>query len=343
MSVVCWPDWGCAPPPHAHYAYEYRTGPDGDMHAGEVLATVTGRDPARPDTRREYEVLRCHLCINIHVWPLPSAPALASYYAERFYENVHPDMVAHYEEDAAWWAACMHGPLLDTAVACLMPSTKMPAILDIGAGPGLLLREAQRRGWATMAVEPSPTCAARLQSAGHAVWSGSLEDFMQSASRASYDIVTMWETLEHLPYPEKTLLMVADLLRPGGALAIVVPNDYTAAQLTARERFHLPPWWLAPPDHVNYFSPKTLQLLVRRCGFTQRHMRMTFPMIEHFLLGQGRNYVGNPALGRRCHHERVAHELALAQAGHWQEVEAEYVANVATRTGREIVMVATRT
>jgi SAM-dependent methyltransferase len=312
------------------------------MHAGEVLDEVWGDDVEHtlPGSTRKYQVLRCHPCLSIHVFPLPSEQALARYYAQHFYQDEKPDMIAQYEADAAWWGACMHGPTLNSALDALRSAmSRPPRLLDIGAGPGLLLRQAHARGWQTHAIEPSPPCAARLRLAGHQVWEGSLTSYIQAlpCQRASFDVVTMWETLEHVPCPEDTLLQAYALLRPGGVVAICVPNEYTLGQKLACHTFGLPPWWLAPPQHLTYWTPKFLQLLARRCGFTPVHMRMTYPMVELLMLEEAESYVGNAALGRACHQHRMAYELHEVQSGRWAALEAEYVANVEHRIGREVV------
>lgn len=328
-----YPEWGSAPRRPLIVC---------DMaHRGELMESVVGQDAAT-GAPMVYHVLRCELCIAIHLWPIPDEEALTQFYAREFYETAKPAMITEYEEDADWWSTCTHGPVLDTAVMALKTAPVYASrILDIGAGPGLLLRHAQERGWCTHAIEPSPVCAARLRRARHGVWEGSLSGYMQADTtpRSYYDIVTMWETLEHLPCPEDALLHVYDLLKPGGIVAICVPNDYTPQQIEACQQFGLQHWWVVAPQHIWQFSPKTLQLLLRRCGFQQCQMRMTFPLIETFILEQGRCYVGNPALGRACHQERMRFELEMVQRGQWGKLEATYIANVAQRRGREIIAV----
>ena len=329
-----WPEWGSAPrKPLVQF----------DMaHKGEWLESVMGPDPAT-GTDMIYHIVRCELCIGIHAWPFPTEEALARYYAERFYEHEKPDMIARYERDAAWWTACMHGPLLDGMAAALHEQGPAPvSILDIGAGPGLLLDEARRRGWDTTAIEPGPLCRARLAQAGHRLAPPLGVDGAQGGVVPGFAMITMWETLEHLPCPEETLLQVYDLLRPGGVLGICVPNDYTPAQYAACARYGLAHWWLSPVQHLNYFTPKTLQLLARRCGFALTSLWTTFPLIEHFILDQGRCYVGNDTLGRECHRERMSIELDDLQAGRWEARMAQYKRNAEQRIGREIVAVFTK-
>jgi hypothetical protein len=124
----------------------------------------------------------------------------------------------------------------------------------------------------------------------------------------------------------------------GGILLLAVPNDYNPYQLLAREALSLSPWWLSVPEHLHYFTPKTLQLVVRRCGFEILDMRGTYPIDRHIVAGE--NYIGDDALGRVVHKARMRDELAVAAAGLWEEREAEYRHNLTMRVGREILVTA---
>jgi hypothetical protein len=102
----------------------------------------------------------------------------------------------------------------------------------------------------------------------------------------------------------------------------------------------LRPYWLAPPQHLFYYSPKTLQLLVRRCGFKILDMRGTYPIDRHLLLGE--NYIQEPSLGKRIHQRRVQDELFSRQSSRlWDAREQQYRYNLAEhRLGREILVFA---
>lgn len=322
-----WPEWGASPPPHPHYEKQYFRGPQGDMHAGEVLYEQDA-----------IKVLRCHPCICIHLWPLSTPEALAQYYREQFYQTTKPAYLAHYQEDQAWWLAT-HRTILDAASPWLTHE-ECVTMLDIGAGPGHPLRAGMERGYQTLALEVSPVAAAWLRHQGHLVYECTLADFAHNTN--AFHLLYAYEVLEHQANPEEFLLHCYDVLLPGGVLVVAVPSDWTTGQLDAMRRFNLSPWFLAIPDHQYYFSPVTLKLMARRCGFSLRHMRMTYPMIEEFLLTQARCYVNNPVLGRICHQERVKYELGMIRSGGWPELEAMYIANVERRVGREIIGIFTK-
>jgi SAM-dependent methyltransferase len=200
-------------------------------------------------------------------------------------------------------------------------------------------------GWTTFGTEYNPMLNTHARHRGHTMLGGTLDDVRGQGLRL--DALTAWEVLEHLPEPQEFLLAAFDVLRPGGVLGLVVPNDFNPLQLEAQQRHGLPMWWVALPDHLSYWGKKSLQLLVRRCGFDILDMYGTYPM-ERFMVPADPSvppivYVGDDALGRQCHERRMAYELDAWALGHWEAVEAMYREDLAEHgIGREIVLIARR-
>ncbi len=327
-----WPEWGGAV--------------RGDMikphwaHPGEAMGEVIGPDPVTGE-RRIYKILRCAWCISIHTWPLPSTEALAAYYSAYFYQHEKPDYIARYEQDQEWWQLCVHAPLLEQAWKLLPEHIEFPRIMEIGAGPGLALDVAREWGWKTYALEPSPVCAQRLKAHGHTTFQTTLEQVPQHQGEWAdgVDVLYLYEVLEHQPCPEDFLLRCYDMLAPGGVIVICVPNDCSPIQYAVCRYLKREPYWYAPPQHLHYFSPKMLQLVLRRSGFTIKGMRGSAAL--ELAIFDGQNYLGNETIGRAVHTARMEKELNAVRQGTWRALEAQYRANMAeARLGREIICVA---
>lgn len=98
------------------------------------------------------------------------------------------------------------------------------------------------------------------------------------------------------------------------------------------------PWWVNPPEHINYFDMLSLARLVESRGFEILLKTSTFPM-EVFLL-MGKNYIGNDQLGRECHGYRKSLEMNLQEGG-LQEMKREiYMLLAEQGIGREIILIA---
>ena len=172
------------------------------------------------------------------------------------------------------------------------------------------------------------------------MWSRTMEDafdLFRCEYKSNWDILYLYEVLEHQPNPEAFLLDCYELLNPGGLIVVTVPNDYNPIQLQAQQQLGLKPYWLAPPQHLNYFTPKTLQLVLRRAGFSLLDLRGTYPIDQHLLEGQ--NYIGNDTLGRALHQQRMRAELQDMAAGTWHLREAQYRDQIRDRIGREMVAI----
>ena len=78
-----------------------------------------------------------------------------------------------------------------------------------------------------------------------------------------FDVITLWDTIEHLDKPKQTLLEVKRILKNSSLLVLQTGNvDSIMAKLSGK-RWHL----YTPPEHLYYFSKKTLENLLTKTGF----------------------------------------------------------------------------
>jgi 2-polyprenyl-3-methyl-5-hydroxy-6-metoxy-1,4-benzoquinol methylase len=92
-------------------------------------------------------------------------------------------------------------------------------ILDIGAGTGDFLSVANNNGWQTIGVEPSDKAKAIAKNKGVSFVSATSE-----LENHSFDVISMWHVLEHVPDLDKQIKELKRLLKPTGTLIIAVPN-----------------------------------------------------------------------------------------------------------------------
>jgi SAM-dependent methyltransferase len=94
-----------------------------------------------------------------------------------------------------------------------------------------------------------------------------------------FDLVTMWDVLEHLPFPRRTLERLLSLVRPGGWVVIEVPSEVTTFRMLATLAYRMSGGRLAGPArtlyhaaHLSYFTPGSLTALATRAG--GRHVKI---------------------------------------------------------------------
>jgi len=133
-------------------------------------------------------------------------------------------------------------------------------LLDVGCHTGIFLDVARRAGWATTGVEPSRWSAERARARGLQVLDGTLAD--ASLPDDSFDVVTMWDVIEHLAEPVEELKRARRLLRPGGLLAVSTMNVETWFPRLFGRRW---PWYMQM--HLYYFTPRTLNQMLKLAGY----------------------------------------------------------------------------
>ena len=134
-------------------------------------------------------------------------------------------------------------------------------ILDVGCSTGLFLNEMQKSGWSAQGIEPTPSAAQYAKNRFHLeIFQGFLAE--ADYEPASFDVITFWDVLEHSFSPRRDLQKTAQLLRPGGLVAINVPNWHSP------DRMLFGPNWIGldPPRHLYIFTRKTLTLLLKQAG-----------------------------------------------------------------------------
>jgi len=141
---------------------------------------------------------------------------------------------------------------------CQEPQT----LLDIGCSTGIFLSTAQQAGWNVTGLEPS-RWAAHLASgrlSGTKIVVSTLDEADFPAE--NFDVITLWDVIEHLPYPSEVLLSIHRWLKPSGWLFLNTPNIASIPSRALGAR-----WMLLLREHIWYFSPQTLQMLLAKCGF----------------------------------------------------------------------------
>lgn len=284
-----------------------------------------------------------------HLDPVPTAEFLERFYGEHYMELMDaggraPELRRllrggdDRERELAWLRSTIYADVEQLLSA--EGGADARRLLDIGAGTGDFLAFATEQGWEAEGIEPSKLAAGRASEAGLNVANETLEGFLAARPEreGSYDGVSMLNVLEHVPDPVGFLTLVRRLLRPGtGVLVLSVPNDFTALQAAAAEAQGLREWWVAVPDHINYFDFASLERTLEGCEFEPVARTGTFPMELLLLLGV--DYVSTPSLGPAAHQRRIAFEAALPTAVR----RGLYEALAAAGFGRNCVVAARRT
>ena len=249
--------------------------------------------------------------------PIPAADELTAFYESGYYDSLRaggraPSLArlaeGNQEADAEleWLRATVFQDYLSAAESHL---GGVGQVLEIGSGRGDLLESFRDAGWDTIGLEPAVEIALACRERGLDVRSLPLEEFVADNPDFEADAVVMRYVLEHVPDPLTLLQRITQCLRQGGVLVVEVPNDFNDFQEAAVRKLGVNRWWIAVPDHINYFDFDSLTAALDGIGFDVVGRSTTFPM-EFFLL-MGDNYIDDATVGASCHMRRREFELSI--------------------------------
>ncbi|MFZ0042173.1 MAG: class I SAM-dependent methyltransferase [Solirubrobacteraceae bacterium] len=215
-----------------------------------------------------WSVHECLWCGSGTTLPAADEAELAAFY---------PNDYAPHELPSGPLAAAMH--LLQRArnrtfpLARLNTDGRIGVLLDVGCGRGDLASSWIDSGWHVLGVEPSPEAAAVARHRGADVLIGTLSTI--DLNEVAVDAAVFRHSLEHVVAPRVDLRIVHDVLRPGGNLAVIVPN-WGSWQRGAFGEDWFP---LELPRHRTHFTAAGLRAALESAGYEDIEVRHATPFI----------------------------------------------------------------
>jgi 2-polyprenyl-3-methyl-5-hydroxy-6-metoxy-1,4-benzoquinol methylase len=189
-------------------------------------------------------------------FPKPSLEQLPSYYESE-------DYISHTDGKRSLFEKAYHfikSIAIKNKVKLINAKSEKGKLLDIGAGTGDFLVAAKNDGWQTLGIEPSKKAKTIAFNKG--------VDFAENLSDLeshSFDVITLWHVLEHVPNLDDYIKELKRILKPSGTIIIAVPNFKSFdANFYGRH-------WAAydVPRHIWHFSKTTIDKL-----FSEKQMKL---------------------------------------------------------------------
>jgi len=203
----------------------------------------------------------CSACETIYMSPRPSPSLLETYYSNSenyVYWNKHIFPAS----EGARREKLFRPRATRVAEICRRYGVATRTLLEVGAGFGTFCEEMHRIGAfeQVIAVEPNPALAESCRRRAINVIEKPIEHV--ALAQGDVDVVTSFEVIEHLFSPRDYIEQCAKLLQPGGMFIATCPNVQGFDIVVLRELSAT-----VDVEHLNYFHPKSLSLLVRSRGF----------------------------------------------------------------------------
>ena len=223
-----------------------------------LLKTVRFAVPEYFHLPNQYDVVSCDQCGCCYAATEASLGDYDHYYSQcNFYSGV-PN-----EQD---WQIYGNNRISELVTAIV---DRNGLLLDIGFGKGNLMCALREKGFRHVCgLDPSKDSIQRMREYGFPVYEGSIFGSTVPALAGKCDCIFLIDVLEHLLYPDLAIDKIKSYLKEQGTLIISVPNY---AALLNTDLYSAPP--IIPDqfnqEHINYFSPVSLDNLLRKHGFAR--------------------------------------------------------------------------
>lgn len=214
-------------------------------------------------------LLRCKQCGVRFLDPIPDFKELEKEYSEGYapfaLASRSPGPVTRFRRD--WYTARRRR---------WIRGLQFKSVLDVGCGTGEFLLKLRQSGVDVHGLEPSEFAARFAASQGLDVFQGSVADYRPGRT---FDLITLWNVVEHLTEPAGDLARLRALLAPGGTIAILTPD----AGSPQAARFGLDWAGLEVPKHLHLFDSASLETLAGKAGLSQSGRLPA--RVDHFYIG----------------------------------------------------------
>ncbi len=208
--------------------------------------------------KEKFAVLECNTCSFTFIPP---------YYRKQIsYEQYKDETVANAVRNGNNWVKIERHKLRYDLIKKYKPKG---SLFDLGAGWGHFMLTGQMLGYDVYGIEISEQ--PYLYSKNDLKLAVDHIDFFKMTEEKKYDIITMWDVLEHIDKADDVIAKCAKLNSTGGILVIQVPqiDSYFAKK-------HQDNWKMMGLDHVNYFGKKTITQLLEKHGYKVETIKSSF-------------------------------------------------------------------
>ena len=211
---------------------------------------------AAPELDKDHlRIVRCRVCDLVYVSPTFDEQHYKKVYASQEYQDIVRDLGISSHEYRVQRFGTERVDLMSRHL-----TTPRPRYLDVGCSTGFVVEAARDREWDAIGVDLNPSAIEYGRSRGLDLRAIDLET--AGFDPGSFDAVSLFDVLEHLIDPVRTLRACVRLLRPGGIVFLYVPNYDSASRLLMGKDAH----FIWPTHHLNYYTPLTIRDVVNREG-----------------------------------------------------------------------------
>ncbi|PHR49834.1 MAG: hypothetical protein COA32_01485 [Fluviicola sp.] len=236
------------------------------MHDTCLICNHRRLDPLKG--YEKHHLVRCNSCSFVFSQAIPSSEELEKCY-QGYGRNdyLSPITIKRYHE------------LLDK----MEPFRKTNKILDVGCGIGYFLEVAKERGWEIYGTEFTDKAVDICERKGIKMQKGVLA--VDNYKAEEFDVITSFEVIEHINNPIEELNHFYQLLRKGGLVYVTTPNFNSVLRYRLKENYNV----IAYPEHLSYYTPKTIKKVFETTGFQTKKIQSTGISLSRLKSSKGKS------------------------------------------------------
>jgi SAM-dependent methyltransferase len=231
------------------------------------------------------QVVRCHSCSLVYVNPRLNTDLIIQSYSQAEDSTFVAQNEARIKTFDRMIGRVLKAINKDSGVGM--------RLLDVGCAGGAFLVAARSAGFDVSGVEPSRWMA----DFGRRTYGLDIQDGVLNTgmfSTGTFDVITLWDVIEHVPNPHQLLVLIHSLLKPEGWLVVNYPDIGTVAAKLLGKRW---PFWLSV--HLLYYTRTTMKEQLTRAGFQPKMFETFWQTLQlGYVLRRASAYVGAAGI---CH------------------------------------------
>lgn len=220
-------------------------------------------------------IVRCKNCNLIYTNPRLKKNYLKNLYSEEYFNNENSGVLGyeHYVKDEE-----NIKKTFERRLKKIEKIIKPGKVLDIGCATGFFMQTAINKGWEAEGIEISEYAASIGKKNKLKIYNEDLSKI--KLGKKKYDLITLWDLIEHVTDPVKTLKKVHSILKKGGIIAMTTPD---VGSIPAKITRHKWVGYKLSDEHLTYFSRKTIFQLLEKSGFTPISFNHTGKYVNFYL------------------------------------------------------------
>jgi len=222
-----------------------------------------------------WNLVKCDHCGLLFIDPQPNWEELSTHYPKEYHAYLHKDSKI---------TEFLRGYGLRNRVKLILRNAMVQkgTLLDVGCATGDFLYKFQvMTDWSVIGLEIVPEAAAVARAKGLII----IEDELEAANLEHdyFDVITLWDVLEHMANPAKVLNICFTLLKPGGILVIKSPDPSGKEALMFKEN------WIGyeAPQHLFGFPKSVLVNKLKEMGLSEINIIQTGSDYSSFFVSFG--------------------------------------------------------